>query len=166
VHAVLTNLTKPIETAFSPVRTARSAFLSLTPLEQSMKVGETRRFALELKSDVSPVLAVIALRFDPKVVRVRVVSAGSLLANAKDGNTAGASFSQSVDASGVCLISISNLSGASSLNGGGTLLFLDVEGVGLGDAGLLLDKDSINLVGADAKNLAVEVVPVRASVKQ
>jgi general secretion pathway protein D len=166
VHAVLTNLAKPIETSFSPVRTARNAFLSLTPLEQSMKLGETRRFALELKSDVSPALAVIALRFDPKVVKVRVVSTGSLLANAPDGNTAGASFSQSVDASGVCLISISNLSGATSLKGGGTLLFLEVEGVGLGDAGLLLDKDSINLVGADAKNIAVEVVPVRASVKQ
>jgi hypothetical protein len=41
-----------------------------------------------------------------------------------------------------------------------------VEGVGRGNAGLLLDKDSINLVAADARNLAVEVVPARATVKQ
>jgi general secretion pathway protein D len=167
VHAVLTSLTKPIESAVRPVvMGARTAQLSLSPVEQSMKVGETRRFALELKSDLSPALAVIALRFDPRVVKMRVISAGSLFANAQVGSTAGLSFSQSVDASGVCLISLSNPGGATALGGGGALLFIEVEGVGLGDAGLRLDKDSINLVGADARSLAVEVVPVRASVKQ
>jgi general secretion pathway protein D len=163
-HAIMTSLAKPIETAFTNIKPgARSALLSLTPGEQSMRVGETRRFALELRSDISPALGVIALRFDPKVVKVHVVSTGSLLANEKGG---GASYSESVDATGLCLLSISNLGGKTLLNGGGTLLFIDVEGVGSGDAGLFLDKDSINLVGADARNLAVEVVPVRASVKQ
>jgi general secretion pathway protein D len=167
VRAVLTSLAKPIETAVSPINpSAKSAQLSLTPVEQSMRVGESRRFALELKSDVALALAVIALRFDPRVVKVRVVSAGTLLANEKDGNSAGASFSQSVNDSGVCLISISNLSGVASMKGAGTLLFIDVEGVGVGDAGLLLDKDSINLVAADARSLVVEVLPVRATVKQ
>jgi hypothetical protein len=52
------------------------------------------------------------------------------------------------------------------MKGAGTLLFIDVEGVGVGDAGLLLDKDSINLVAADARSLVVEVLPVRATVKQ
>jgi type II secretory pathway component GspD/PulD (secretin) len=162
-HAIMTSLAKPIETAFTNIKPgARSALLSLTPGEQSMRVGETRRFALELRSDISPALGVIALRFDPKVVKVHVVSTGSLLANEKGGT----SYSESVDATGLCLLSISNLGGKTLLNGGGTLLFIDVEGVGSGDAGLFLDKDSINLVGADARNLAVEVVPVRASVKQ
>ncbi|HEX9425306.1 MAG TPA: secretin N-terminal domain-containing protein [Pyrinomonadaceae bacterium] len=164
--AVLTSLPKPIEAAIAPINTnARIAQLSLSPGEQSMRVGETRRFALELKSDVSLALAVIALRFDPRVVKVQVVSAGSLL-DSKDGKSTGASFSQSLDASGVCLISVSNLNGGASMRGTGTLLFIDVEGVGLGNAGLLLDKDSINLVPADARNLAVEVVPARATVKQ
>jgi general secretion pathway protein D len=164
--AVLTSLAKPIEVAIVPINpNARIAQLSLSPGEQSMRVGESRRFALELKSDVSLALAVIALRFDPKVVKVQVVSGGSLL-ESKDGKSAGASFSQSLDASGVCLISVSNLSGGASMKGAGTLLFIDVEGVGLGNAGLLLDKDSTNLVAADARNLAVEVVPARATVKQ
>jgi general secretion pathway protein D len=164
--AVLTSMPKPIEAAIAPINpNARTAQLSLTPGEQSMRVGETRRFALELRSDVSLALAVIALRFDPKVVKVQVVSAGSLL-ESKDGKNTGASFSQSLDASGVCLISVSNLSGGASMKGTGTLLFIDVEGVGLGNAGLLLDKDSINLVAADARSLAVEVVPARATVKQ
>lgn len=164
--AVLTSLPKPIEAAIAPINTnARLAQLSLSPGEQSMRVGETRRFALELKSDVSLALAVIALRFDPRVVKVQVVSGGSLL-ESKDGKSAGATFSQSLDASGVCLISVSNLGGGASMKGAGTLLYIDVEGVGLGNAGLLLDKDSINLVAADARNLAVEVVPARATVKQ
>jgi general secretion pathway protein D len=164
--AVLTSLPKPIEAAITPINTnSRIAQLSLAPGEQSMRVGETRRFALELKSDVSLALAVIALRFDPRVVKVQVVSAGSLL-DSKDGKSAGATFSQSLDASGVCLISVSNLSGGASMKGVGTLLFVDVEGVGRGNAGLLLDKDSINLVAADARNLVVEVVPARANVKQ
>jgi hypothetical protein len=52
------------------------------------------------------------------------------------------------------------------MKGAGTLLFIDVEGIGLGDAGLLLDKDSMHLVAADARDLAVEVTPARATVKQ
>ena len=80
-----------------------------------------------------------------------------------DGGSGGASFTQSTDAAGGCLISISNLSG---MKGQATLLFIDVEGIGLGDAGLLLDKESMHLVATDARGVAVEVIPVRATVKQ
>jgi len=153
-RATLTSLTKPIETALSPINTRGSNVqLSLTPLDQSMKVGETRRFALDVKSDVPLAMAIVALRFDPKVVKVRAISSG-------DG---GASFSQSTDAAGVCLISLANLSG---MTGPGTLLFIDVEAVGLGDAGLVLAKESMHLVATDARDLAVEVTPARATVKQ
>jgi len=154
-RATLTSLAKPIQTAVSPITTAgRSAELSLTPADQSMRVGETRRFALDLKSDVPLSLAIVALRFDPKVVKVRTISSGE---------GGGASFTQSTDAAGVCLISISNLGG---MTGPGMLLFIDVEGIGIGDAGLLLDKQSMHLVTTDARDVAVEVVPVRAIVKQ
>ncbi len=154
-RATLTSLTvKPIDAAINSVSTrARSAQLSLTPIEQSMKVGETRRFALDVKSDAPLALAIIALRFDPKVVKVRAVGL--------DGG--GASFTQSTDASGVCLISISSLAG---MTGPGNLLYIDVEGVGFGDAGLLLDRDSTHLVATDARDLGIELVPVRATVKQ
>lgn len=156
-RATLTSLTKPIETAVSSISTrGRSAQLGLTPADQSMRVGETRRFALDVKSDVPLALAIVGLRFDPKVVKVRAISSG-------DGTSGGASFTQSTDAAGVCLISISNLGG---MTGPGTLLFIDVEGIGLGDAGLLLDKDSIHLVATDARALAIEVTPARATVKQ
>ena len=156
-RAMLTSLAKPIPTTVSPITmAARSAELSLTPANQSMRVGETRRFALDLRSNVSLALAIVALRFDPKVVKVQAISSG-------DGGSGGASFTQSTDAAGVCLISISNLSGMKST---ATLLFIDVEGIGLGDAGLLLDKESMHLAATDARGVAVEVIPVRATVKQ
>jgi hypothetical protein len=153
-RATLTSLTvKPIDAVIGPGSTrARNAQLSLTPAEQSMKVGETRRFALEVKSDVPLVLAIIALRFDPKVVKVRAV-------NLEGG---GAAFTQSTDASGVCLISVSSLAG---ITGPGNWLYIDVEGMGLGDAGLLLDSNSTHLVAADARDLGIQLVPVRATVK-
>jgi general secretion pathway protein D len=154
-RATLTSLTvKPIDAAISPGSTrARSAQLSLTPVEQSMRVGETRRFALDVKSDVPLALAIIALRFDPKVVKVRAVNLEG----------SGATFTQSTDASGVCLISLSSLAG---MTGPGNLLYIDVEGIGLGDAGLLLDSNSTHLVATDARDLGIQLVPVRATVKQ
>jgi hypothetical protein len=52
------------------------------------------------------------------------------------------------------------------MTGPGALIYIDVEGIGLGDAGLLLDKGSSHLVAIDARDLGVEVTPARATVKQ
>ena len=154
-RATLTSLSaQPIDAVIGPISTkGRSAQLSLGPPDQSMRVGETRRFALDVKSETPLALGIVALRFDPKVVKVRAVGIA-------DG---GVTFTQSTNASGVCLISISGLGG---ITGPATLIYIDVEGVGLGDAGLLLDRDSAHLVAADARDLAVEVTPARAIVKQ
>jgi hypothetical protein len=154
-RATLTSMTaKPIDAAITPISTkGRSAQLTFGPADQSMKVGESRRFALDVKSDVPLAMAIVALRFDPKVVKVRAIGL--------DGSSA--MLTQSTDASGVCLISISNLS---NMTGPGTLIYIDVEGIGLGDAGLLFDKDSSHLVAIDARDLGVEVTPARATVKQ
>ena len=152
-RAVLTSLTKPMEPAATPTTPRRSAELSLTPDNQSMKVGESRRFALDLRSDVPLSLAIIALRFDPKVVKVRAVSASE---------TGGANFTQS-DSAGVCLISLTSLNG---MTGPGTLLFIDVEAIGLGDARLTLDNGSMHLAATDAQSVTVKALPVSATVKQ
>lgn len=166
VAAVNTNITsdaranltsmaaKPIDAAISPISTkGRTAQLTFGPADQSMKVGERRRFALGVKSDVPLTMAIIALRFDPKVVKVRAVGL--------DGS--GATLTQSTDDSGVCLVSISGISGILKQ---GTLIYVDVEGISPGDAGLLMDKESSHLVAIDARDLGVEVMPARASVKQ
>jgi general secretion pathway protein D len=158
-RATLTSLSAtPIDAAINPISPpgsskSHSAQLALGPTDQNMRIGETRRFALDLKSDLPLMLAIVALRFDPKIVKVRAVGV--------DGSNV--SFTQSTDASGVCLISVSNLGG---MTGPGTLIYIDVEGLGLGDAGLLLDQGSSHLVATDARDLGVEVTPVRATVKQ
>jgi general secretion pathway protein D len=164
-HATLTSLAKPIETAITPVKTpARAAQISLTSSDETMKVGEKRQLSLMVNSDTALALAVVALRFDPKVISVRAISAGPLLADVI--KEPGASFTQSIDASGVCIISFSNLNGVASIKGAGTLLFIEVEALAAGDTGLVFDKGSMRLLGTDARDVALDVVPVRASVKQ
>ncbi|MDQ2936596.1 MAG: hypothetical protein M3R67_03720 [Acidobacteriota bacterium] len=164
-HATLTSLAKPIETAIPAVHSsARAAKIALTSSDETMKVGEMRQFSLNVNSEASLALAVIALRFDPKIVRVRAISAGPLLTDViKEPE---ASFTQSIDASGLCLISFSNLNGVASIKGSGTLLFIEVEALAAGDSGLVLDKRSMRLLGTDARDVALDVIPVRASVKQ
>jgi general secretion pathway protein D len=169
--AVLTSLPKPIETAVSPVSVrSRIAQISLSAPDQTMKAGELRRVAVELRSDVSLSMAVVALRFDPKVLKVRGISAGTplaqeLLNNGKDGKPF-ATFMQSVDPNGVCLISISNMNGAASLQGAGTLLFIEVEALADGVAGLTFDKDAMHLVATDAREVILDVLPVSETRKQ
>jgi hypothetical protein len=153
-RATLTSLAaKPIDAAINSVSAkGKSAQLTFGPADQSMKVGETRRFALDMKSDVPLAMAIVALRFDPKIVKVR--------ASGVDGSSA--TLTQSTDASGVCLISISNLSGMKSP---GTLIYIEVEGIAPGDAQLLFDKESSYLMAIDARELGIEVTPARATVK-
>ena len=155
-RATLTSLTKPVDSLLNAAAPVKGAHVSLLPGDQSMRVGESRRYALELKSDKPLALAMVALRFDPSVVKVQAVSA--------EGGSGAPTFNQSTDAPGVCLISISGLGSVTAQ--GSILLYVDVMGVGPGDAALLLDKDAMHLVGTDARNVAVEVTPVRAIVKQ
>ncbi|MDQ2920918.1 MAG: hypothetical protein M3R52_04795, partial [Acidobacteriota bacterium] len=166
-NAVLTSLPKQIETAVSSVNApVRAAQVYLNTGDETLKVGEKRWFTLKLNSDVSLALATVALRFDPKTVKVRTVSAGTLLARVKAGTEPGASLTQSIDPAGVCLVSISNLNGVASIKGEGVLLFIEVEGLAPGDAGIIFEKGATHFVGTDARDVVVEVSPVRASVKQ
>jgi general secretion pathway protein D len=166
-RAVLTSLPKPIETAVSSVNSpARTALISLSPGDEPLKVGEKRWFTLKLNSDASLALATVALRFDPKVVKVRTVSAGTLLARVKEGKEPGVSLTQSIDETGVCLVSISNLNSVASIKGDGVLLFIEVEALAPGDAGIIFQKDAMHFLATDARDVAVEVSPVHATVKQ
>jgi general secretion pathway protein D len=164
--AVLTSMPKQIETALTPVSAnTRSAQLILAPSDAVLKVGETRRFALELTSDASLAMAILALRFNPKVVRIKGVSAGTAL-TADNGSKEGApGMTQSIDATGMCLISLSNLRAAASLKDSGMWLFIDVEALSAGDAGLVFDTNATHLMAADAGNVVLDLSPIHAIVK-
>ena len=162
-NALLTSLPKAVDTSLNTKSGSyRVARISFSPAEDVLKVGEKRRYAIQLNSDVSVSLALLALRFDPKVVRINTVSSGSLLTSQTD---AAPSLTRSIDASGVCLISISALNGKAAIKGSGSLIFIDVEAVGAGDAAFVLDKDALHLVATDARDIVIELSQGHAIVK-
>ena len=163
-NAVLTALPKATETTLdTKLTTTRVAQLSLVPEGDVMKVGEKRRYAIQLNSDVPLSLALLALKFDPKVVKIHGLTAGSLLP--ATGETAPL-FTPVIDATGTCLISISSLNGKASFRGSGPLLFIDLEAIGVGDASLVFVKETLHLVATDARDVTSRLIQGTATVKQ
>lgn len=163
-NAVLTALPKATETSLdTKLGASRVAQLSLVPEGDVMKVGEKRRYAIQLNSDVALSLALVALKFDPKVVRIYGLTAGSVLPTTGE---AAPLFTPVIDASGTCLISISSLNGKASFKGSGPLLFIDLEAVGAGNASLAVVKETLHLVATDARDVTSQVVQGTATVKQ
>jgi general secretion pathway protein D len=164
-NAVLTSMPKATVTSLDvKLGASRVAQLSLVPEGDVMKVGEKRRYAIQLDSDVSLSMALISLKFDPKVVKIHALTAGSVLPTT--GETAPL-FTPVIDGTGTCLISISSLNGKASFRGSGPLLFIDLEAVGEGTASLMVVKEALQLVATDAKDVKSQVVQgVVATVKQ
>lgn len=162
-NAVLTSAPAATNTSLdTKLGSGRVAQLSFLPAADEMKVGEKRRYVIQLKSDVPLSLALLALRFDPKVVKVHALTAGNVVTPA-DGAPL---FTPSIDASGVCLISISSLNGKASFGGSGPLMFIDVEAIAAGNASFVFDKERLHLVATDARDVVYEVVQGTATVKQ
>jgi Cohesin domain len=134
--------------------------LSLSPEQGEMRVGEKRQLALAVKTGAPLGLAVVTLRFDPHVVKVNAVTAGSLFANAK---TAPA-LTQSIDQNGMLLVSLVPAAG-SSVNGEGTLLNIEFEAIATGDSLVAFDLANVHLVASDGRNLLLQVEPVKLMVK-
>jgi hypothetical protein len=103
------------------------------------------------------------LRFDPRVIKVNGVSAGSMFAGGKETLPG---ISQSIDTSGVCMISISALGGLVQMKGTGVMLFLDVEAVGSGDGTIKFDKQKTNLMATDARDVVLDLSQGQIVVKQ
>ncbi|HMJ24342.1 MAG TPA: secretin N-terminal domain-containing protein [Pyrinomonadaceae bacterium] len=134
--------------------------LGLATGQGDMRVGEKRQLALSVKTGAPLGLAVLTLRFDPKVVKVNSVTAGGIFANAK---TAPA-VSQSIDPNGMLLVSIAPGAG-SPLGGEGVLLNIEFEAIAGGDSLLTFDLANVHLVASDGRNLLLQVEPVKLTVK-
>ena len=134
--------------------------LSFASDQDNLKIGEKRQLALQVKSDAPLGLAVITLRFDPKILKISGVSAGSLFANVKNAPT----VTQSIDEHGMVLLSIAPASG-SSITADGVLLNLDVEGVNAGDTALSFDLSNVHLVAGDGRTLTIQIEPIKLTVK-
>jgi hypothetical protein len=73
-------------------------------------------------------------------------------------------LSQSVDPSGMLLVSISPGAG-SPLSGEGVLLNIEFEAIAGGDSLLAFDLANVHLVASDGRNLLLQVEPVKLTVK-
>ncbi len=161
-NAALTSSPKPIQTStIVPLKGAPKAQMYLTGGVAPLKAGEKRQMAIELTTDMPVGLAVLMLRFDPKVVKVTAINPGTLL---PPGHSA--SMTQSVDPKGVYMFSLSTFNGATPLRGGGSLVLIQIEAIAQGDPAFSFDPQSLRLITPDARDIAVELVPVRGPVKQ
>jgi general secretion pathway protein D len=134
--------------------------LTLAPEQSEMRVGEKRQLALAVRTGAPLGLAVVTLRFDPHVIKVNSVTAGSLFANAK---TAPA-LTQSIDQNGMLLVSLVPAAG-SPVNGEGVLLNIEFEAIAAGDSLLAFDLANVHLVASDGRNILLQVEPVKLTVK-
>jgi len=161
-NAVLTSLPTPVDSSLN-VKSGitRVAQISFLPTDDVLKIGEKRRYAIQMSSDVSLSLALFAIRFDPKVVKVTTLSAGSLLSIDQ-----GPSLTQSIDPNGLCLISISGMNGKNPIKGTGPLVFIDVEAIGIGNASMMFDQEALHLVATDAKDVTSKLAQGNVTVKQ
>jgi general secretion pathway protein D len=142
--------------------TASIAELSLVVGKGEMSVGEKRQIMVQLNSDVPLGLAVVTLRFDPGVIKVNSISAGSAFANAKTPP----GIAQSIDQNGVVLVSIAPGAGAIPITGEGALLNLEIEAVGTGDSALAFDLQNTHLVATGGRGVVLSIEPCRLMVKK
>jgi general secretion pathway protein D len=144
--------------------TRSAAGLMLLPKLEEMRVGESRRITLLLKTDAPLGLAALTFRFDPRQLRISGVSTGNLLAASAGG--AQPIFTQSVDAKGLLLVSAAPPAGAQAITGAGVLIFIDVEAIAPGESSFTFDKDNVHLIAADGRGILLDLSEVKVVVKQ
>ena len=162
-NAILTSLPKPVEASMSRSDGNRTARLNFAAKGEVLKIGEKKHFAIELNSDIPIGLAVLALKFDPRVVKIRTVAAGTLVGPGTDNAPA---ITPSIDPTGICLISISALNSKAPMKGSGALVWVEVEAIAAGNAAFTFDKNMIHLVATDARDLVLDLQQGAATVKQ
>jgi hypothetical protein len=135
--------------------------LSMNSGTADLKVGEKRQLAVQVKSEAPLGLALVTLRFDPKVLKINSITPGSLFANARTAPT----LTQSLDERGMALISLTPAAG-STITADGALLNIEVEAIAPGDTNLNFDLSNVHLVASDGRAMLLQIEPVKMVVKQ
>jgi general secretion pathway protein D len=136
--------------------------LRLAPSTREMKVGAKQLIAIDFKSDAPIAMAVLTLRFDPRVIKVNSVLPGVIFLNAKTAPT----ITQSIDEQGMLLVSLTPANGPIRVTGEGSLLNLEVEAIGTGDTVLAFDPANMHVVASDGRAVGLQIGPARLTVKQ
>jgi hypothetical protein len=137
--------------------------LRLMPERATMLVGERQRVALALTTSEPLGTATFKLRFDPRLMAVRGVSQGVLLAGAPA--NAAPTLMQSIDPSGALLISVQTPAGTPLKTGMNVMLFVEVEAIAGGESEIGFDKELARLATFDGRPVSLLFVPGRIAVK-
>ena len=132
----------------------------MTPEKSELKVGDKQQLQLRVKSDAPLGMAIVTLRFDPKVLKVNSISMGNLFANAKTAPT----LTQSIDEHGMVLMSIAPAAGSAPI-ADGALINIDVEALTAGDSTLAFDLSNVHVVASDGRPLLLQIEAVKLTVK-
>ena len=128
---------------------------------QGMRVGEKRRIGLLLKTDAPLSLAVIPLRFDPRIISVRVAPKSYSFSNVQTGPI----ITQTFDPQGALLVSLSPPTDASAISVPGALLYLDIEALAAGESFLGCETGTVHLMAPGGRDINTQVMQGRISVK-
>lgn len=127
-----------------------SVQVAMTAEMPELKAGERTRIPVLITGDGKFNSAVLGLKFDAKRVAVRSVSFGSAFGIAA--NTAATPF---INQNGKMYVSLTTKDG-SEIAASGTLAFIEVEALTAGKVEIAFDRDVLNFLAADGKNLGIK----------
>ena len=143
-------------------RTSAAVQLGFVPRNGELKIGEKRTFAVQFKSEAAFRPAVLTLNFDPHVMKITSVSAGSFFANSKTAPT----ITQTTYENGYVLISITPAAGAGLISGEGALLNIEVQAIGAGESAVTFDTPNTRVAASDGSIVLLQSEPCKLTVKQ
>jgi general secretion pathway protein D len=155
------NVAETLKEKSAPALAAGAGELKFEREAQEMHVGEKRRIGLILNTDAPLSMAVIPLRFDPRVISVHAVAKGYSFSNTQGGPT----ITQSFDPQGTLLISLSPPANATAINAPGFLIYLDIEAIGMGDSAIGCEAGTIHLMAAGGRDINMQLMQGHVSVK-
>jgi general secretion pathway protein D len=133
----------------------------LVATQPEMRVGDKQRIALVFDSKEPLGNAIVRLKFDPRVIAVRSVSAGDL----SDGTKKIASMMQVIDPAGVIGITISPEAGSSLKIGANTVVYLEIEAIANGETVIGFDQTNVQVFTSDGRVVKLQMQESRVLVK-
>jgi hypothetical protein len=113
---------------------------------------------LLLKTDAPLGLVALTLRLDPRVLALRSVSAGTLLAPGD------AHVTHTLTPEGLLLVTVTPDTAATAISGAGVLLTFEVEALGEGSGPLRFDANDVRLMATDGRKVLLRVMNDQLSV--
>ncbi len=131
-------------------KAALVADMQLPAVMPELKAGEKAKIAIMVNSSAEFRSALLGLKFDPEKLAIRSVAFGDVFGPALANNPVAPFLNQN----GKMFVSLAMPSGT-ALNMTGILAFIEIEALADGQAQIDLEKDALNLLNSEGKNIAI-----------